>query len=47
VIGGFIGIAMPLTIGGDVVPQLGLGVLAGLMVLWTVFVLVRRPGRQS
>jgi MFS family permease len=45
VIGGFIGIAMPLTIGGEVVPQLGLGVLAGLMVLWTVFVLVRRPGQ--
>jgi hypothetical protein len=31
-----------------VVPELGLGLLAALMVLWTVFVLVRRPsqGRQ-
>ena len=38
VIGGGIGIALPL------IPKLGLGVLAGLMVLWTVFVLVRRPG---
>jgi hypothetical protein len=45
VIGGFIGIAMPLSIAGEVVPQLGLGVLAGLMVLWTAFVLVRRPGQ--
>ena len=38
VVGGFIGIAMPL------IPQLGLGVLAALMVLWTAVVLVRRPG---
>ncbi len=45
VIGGFIGIAMPLTIAGDVVPELGLGVLAALMVLWTGFVLIRRPGQ--
>jgi hypothetical protein len=37
VIGGGIGIALPL------IPKLGLSVLAGLMVLWTVFVLVRRP----
>ena len=37
VVGGFIGIALPL------IPRLGLGVLAGLMVAWTVFVLVRRP----
>ena len=36
VVGGFIGIALPL------VPRVGLGVLAGLMVLWTVFVLTRR-----
>ncbi len=45
VIGGFLGIAMPLTIGGEVVPQLGLGVLAGLMVLWTVLVILRRPAQ--
>ncbi|ROR89957.1 MFS transporter [Nocardioides aurantiacus] len=38
VVGGFIGIGLPL------IPRLGLGVLAGLMVAWTVFVLVRRPG---
>ena len=37
VLGGVIGIALPL------IPKLGLGVLAGLMVLWTLFVLVRRP----
>ena len=37
VVGGGIGIALPL------IPKLGLGVLAGLMVLWTMFVLVRRP----
>lgn len=36
VVGGFIGIAMPL------VPRLGLGVLAGLMVLWTAVVLGKR-----
>ena len=43
VIGGFIGIALPLKIGDNVLPELGLGVLAAMMVLWTVFVLVRRP----
>ena len=42
VIGGFIGIALPLKIGDHVVPELGLGVLAGLMVAWTAFVLLRR-----
>ena len=47
VIGGFIGIALPLKIGDNVLPELGLGVLAGLMVLWTVFVLVRRPSQAS
>jgi hypothetical protein len=41
VIGGGIGIALPL------IPKLGLGVLAGLMVLWTIFVLVRRPGADQ
>jgi MFS family permease len=39
VLGGFMGIALPL------IPRLGLGVLAALMVSWTVFVLVKRPGR--
>jgi MFS family permease len=42
VIGGFIGIAVPLEIGGNVVPRLGLGLLAGLTVGWTLLVLVRR-----
>ncbi len=37
VLGGFVGIALPL------IPRLGLGVLAGLMLAWTAFVLVRRP----
>ncbi|MGI9157426.1 MAG: MFS transporter [Marmoricola sp.] len=37
VIGGFIGIALPL------IPKLGLGVLAGLMIAWTAFVLLNRP----
>ncbi|MGH3412897.1 MAG: MFS transporter [Marmoricola sp.] len=41
VIGGFIGIALPL------IPQLGLGVLAGLMVSWTAFVLVSRRAEPS
>jgi hypothetical protein len=47
VVGGFIGIALPLQIGDNVVPELGLGVLAFLMVSWTAFVLVKRPGRQT
>ncbi len=47
VIGGFIGIAIPPAINDDPLPQLGLGVLAGLMVAWTVFVLVRRPGQTG
>jgi MFS family permease len=52
VIGGFLGIAVPLEINGTVLPKLGLGVLAGLTVGWTVFVLLRRrrvgapPGQQ-
>ena len=41
VIGGFIGIALPL------VPHLGLGVLAGLLGCWTAFVLWRRPGNSQ
>jgi MFS family permease len=40
VLGGFIGIALPL------IPRLGLGVLAGLMIAWTIFVLTKRP-RQT
>jgi MFS family permease len=47
VLGGFIGIALPLEVGGHVVPELGLGVLAGLMVSWTVFVLVKRHGQAA
>ena len=47
VIGGFIGIALPLKLGDTVVPELGLGVLAAIMVLWTVFVLVRRPSQTA
>jgi MFS family permease len=47
VIGGFIGIALPLKLGDTVVPELGLGVLAAIMVLWTVFVLIRRPSRTA
>jgi hypothetical protein len=42
VIGGFLGIAVPLEIDGHVLPKLGLGILAGLIVGWTLFVLVRR-----
>ena len=40
VIGGFIGIALPL------VPHLGLGVLAGLLGAWTTFVVLRRPANS-
>lgn len=40
VIGGFIGIALPL------IPHLGLGVLAGLLAAWTAFVLWRRPANS-
>ena len=36
-IGGFVGIAMPLN------PQLGLGVGCAVLAAWTVFVLVTRP----
>ncbi len=39
VIGGFVGIAMPL------VPALGLGVAFAVLALWTVFVLVSAPKR--
>lgn len=42
VIGGFVGIAIPLEIAGNVVPKLGLGVLAGITTGWAAFVLVRR-----
>ena len=37
VIGGFVGIALPL------VPQIGLGVLAALLAGWTAYVLLNRP----
>jgi MFS family permease len=37
VVGGFIGIALPL------IPQLGLGVAAAILVSWSVFVLAARP----
>jgi MFS family permease len=47
VIGGFLGIAVPLEINGHVLPKLGLGILAALVVGWTIFVLVRRrPASQ-
>lgn len=41
VLGGFIGITLPL------IPHLGLGVLAGLLVVWTLFVLARQPARSG
>ena len=37
VIGGFVGIAMPL------LPRLGLGVACGVLAVWAVFVLATRP----
>ena len=40
VIGGFVGIAMPL------MPQLGLGIAAGVLGLWATFVLLTRPPRR-
>jgi hypothetical protein len=39
VIGGFVGIAMPL------MPHLGLGIACGVLVLWGVYVLATRPAR--
>jgi hypothetical protein len=39
VIGGFIGIALPL------MPRLGLGVACGVLAAWATFVLVTRPAR--
>lgn len=48
VIGGFTGIAVPLEINGHVLPKLGLGLLAALIVAWTALVLVRRrPAARS
>jgi MFS family permease len=41
VIGGFVGIAMPL------MPQLGLGIAAGVLGLWAAFVLLSRSDRAS
>jgi hypothetical protein len=42
VVGGFTGIAVPLEINDHVLPKLGLGLLAGLVVAWTALVLARR-----
>ena len=42
VVGGFVGIAIPLEVDGHVLPKLGLGVLAAIIVGWTVLVLARR-----
>ena len=42
VIGGFLGIAIPLEVAGHVVPKLGLSVLAAITVGWSLFVLLRR-----
>jgi len=39
VLGGFLGIGLPL------IPRLGLGVVAGVLVAWAVFVLTHRPTR--
>ena len=39
VIGGFVGIAMPL------MPRLGLGIAAGVLMAWATYVLISRPGR--
>jgi hypothetical protein len=47
VIGGFIGIAVPLKIADKVLPELGLGLPAAMMVLWTVFVLLGRSGHRG
>jgi hypothetical protein len=44
VIGGFLGIGVPLEIRDHVLPKLGLGLLAGLIVAWTALVLLRRSG---
>ncbi|WP_241005320.1 MFS transporter [Nocardioides sp. zg-1228] len=41
VIGGFVGIAMPL------MPQLGLGIAAGVLGAWATFVLLSRPARTE
>jgi hypothetical protein len=41
VIGGFVGIAMPL------MPQLGLGIAAAVLGAWAAFVLASRPGSRA
>ena len=41
VIGGFVGIAMPL------MPRLGLGIACGVLAAWAVFVFVSRPSRMG
>ncbi len=47
VIGGFLGIAVPLEINHHVLPKLGLGLLAAITVGWTILVLARRRGTPS
>ena len=41
VLGGFVGIALPL------MPRLGLGVACGALAAWAVYVFVSRPGRMG
>lgn len=41
VVGGFIGIALPL------LPRLGLGIVAAILLAWTMVVLTHRPGRRQ
>jgi hypothetical protein len=41
VVGGFVGIAMPL------MPHLGLGIACGVLVAWGAYVLVSRPAREA
>jgi hypothetical protein len=40
VIGGFIGIALPL------IPRLGLGIAAAVLAAWFAFVMLTRPGAR-
>ena len=39
-IGGFVGIAMPL------MPRLGLGIACGVLAAWAIYVFVSRPRRM-
>ena len=47
VIGGFLGIALPLEVAGHVVPKLGLGVLAACTTGWAVAVVIRRRTERT